>query len=168
MKGSENAGDWVEVLMRDYQDKLTHGLYEAMYGLDGASIDALMEGQARTCVSAFVELAGLPVPMDLGAFLQKMRTAGPSRIEIRREGDTIYWREQHKGECVCPLVRRSVIRLDPKLCVCGEYWVQYLFESVAHTPVDVETVATVATGAEDCEFRITLKRAGKAQDETAP
>jgi hypothetical protein len=105
-----------------------------------------MEGRARTCVSAFAALAGLPAPMDLGAFLETMRTAGPSRIEIRREGDTIYWREQHQGECVCPLVRRSVVRLDPKLCMCGAYWVQYLFGTVTQPPVDVETVTTVATG----------------------
>jgi len=107
---SEQVTDWVEVLNRpDYQDKLTHGLYEAIYRLGDASVDALMEGQARTCVRAFAVLAGLPAPMDLDAFLQTMRTAGPSRIEIRREGDTIYWREQHQGEWVCPLVRRSVV-----------------------------------------------------------
>ena len=86
MNQSEQVTDWVEVLLRDYQDKLTHGPYEAIYRLGDASVDALMEGQARTCVRAFAVLAGLPAPMDLDAFLQTMRTAGPSRIEIRREG----------------------------------------------------------------------------------
>jgi len=167
MEQPEEVTDWVEVLVRDFQDKLTHGLYEAIYQLDDASVDALMEGQARTCVSAFTALAGLQTPMDLDAFLERMRTAGPSRIEIRREGATIYWREQHHGECVCPLVRRSVVRLDPKLCMCGAYWVQYLFQTVTQTAVDVETVTTVATGAEDCTFRITLKRGAAVGRQTA-
>ena len=52
--------------------------------------------------------------------------------------------------------------------MCGAYWVQYLFETVTQVPGDVETVTTVATGAEDCAFRITLKRGAKAGRQTAP
>jgi len=57
--------DWVQVVIRNYQDKLTGGLYESIYRLDGSCVDALMEGQARTCVAAFVPLAGLPARMEL-------------------------------------------------------------------------------------------------------
>jgi len=150
--------EWVEKLMRDYQDKLTCGLFESIYELDGDSVNALMKGQAKTCASAFIDLAGLPVPMDLDAFLDRMRISSPSQLEIQREGDVIHWTEVHHGECVCPLIRRKVIRLDPKLCMCGAYWVKDLFERVAGTHVEVETMETVATGAENCRFRVTVQR----------
>ncbi|MFQ5472414.1 MAG: hypothetical protein ACE5FA_05975 [Dehalococcoidia bacterium] len=149
---------WVEELMRDYQDKLTCGLYESIYALDGDSVNALMKGQARTCASAFIDLAGLPVSMELAAFLDRMLISSPSQLEIRREGDVIYWTEVHHGECVCPLIRRDVIRLNQKLCLCGAHWVKDLFERVADTRVEVETVETVATGADNCRFRITILR----------
>ncbi|OGO52628.1 MAG: hypothetical protein A2148_06945 [Chloroflexi bacterium RBG_16_68_14] len=149
--------DWVDVLIRDYQDKLTCGLYEAIYSLDGRSLDTLMQGQAHTCVGAFLELSDLRSPMELDDFLEAMRVAGPSKVDIRREGEVIEWTEQHQGQCVCPFVRRGVVRLDSKLCICGAYWVQYLFERVAGTAVEVETIETVATGAENCRFRITVK-----------
>jgi hypothetical protein len=116
-----------------------------------------MRGQAEACLAAFLKLSALPTPMELDAFLRAMRTAGPSQVDIQREGDTILWTELHRGQCVCPFVRREVIRLHPKLCICGAYWVKYLFRSVANTEVEVETLETVASGAENCRFRITLR-----------
>jgi hypothetical protein len=152
------AAEWVQALMRDFQDQLTCGLYEAIYSLDPPSVATLMQAQARTCVATFLKFADIRLPMDLDEFLHAMRTAGPSQIEIQREGNVIHWTEQHHGDCVCPFVRRGVIRLDPKLCICGAHWVQHLFKTVTNTDVDVETGETVATGAPNCRFRITVKK----------
>ena len=152
------AGEWVETLMRDFQDRLTGGLFETIYKMDDAAVDTLMEGEAQTCVSAFVDLTGLSVPMSLDSFLEKMQTSGPSKVRLERDGDVILWTELHQGKCVCPLVTRDVISLNPKLCICGAYWVKHLFKTVANTEVDVETIETVAHGAENCRFRITVKR----------
>ncbi|MCH7510770.1 MAG: hypothetical protein IIB19_00225 [Chloroflexi bacterium] len=152
------AGEWVETLTRDFQDRLTGGLFETIYKMDDAAVDTLMEGEAQTCVSAFVDLTGLSVPMSLDSFLEKMQTSGPSKVRLERDGDVILWTELHQGKCVCPLVTRDVISLNPKLCICGAYWVKHLFKTVANTEVDVETIETVAHGAENCRFRITVKR----------
>ena len=151
------AADWVQNLIRDYQDTLTCGLYEAIYRLQDGALDTLMEGQARTCVAAYLKLTALPAHMEMDAFLEAIQTAGPSQVEIQREGNVIHWRELHQGQCICPFVRRGVVRLDPKLCICGAYWVKHLFETVTKTPVEVEMIETAATGAQDCRFRITLK-----------
>ena len=48
MSGPETKPDWVLELIRDYQDKLTCGLYEAIYALDGPSVEGLMRAQAHT------------------------------------------------------------------------------------------------------------------------
>jgi hypothetical protein len=157
MEGSQGQdAEWVQKLIRDFQDKLTCGLYETIYDLGAPTRDTLMEGQARACVSAFLEMADMPAGMEMDSFLSAMRTGGPSQVEIEREGDVIDWTELHGGQCVCPFVRREVIRLDRTLCLCGAYWVKYLFETVAKTAVEVETIETVATGAENCRFRITV------------
>ncbi len=152
------AADWVEKLMRDFQDKLTGGLFETIYKMDDAAVDTLMEGEAQTCVSAFIDLTSMSVPMGLDSFLKTMQTSGPSKVRVERDGDVILWTELHQGKCVCPLVTRDVISLDPKLCICGAYWVKHLFKTAANTEVDVETIETVANGAENCCFRITIKR----------
>jgi len=148
--------DWVEAIIRDYQDTLTGGLYEAIYALDAPQVEQLMCAQARTCVAAFLNVSALRAPLPLEDFLTAIRTAGPSQIDIRRDGDTIMWTERHRGECVCPFVRRKVVRLAPPLCVCGAHWVRTLFDQVTHTTVDVDIVETVAHGAPDCTFRIRL------------
>jgi predicted hydrocarbon binding protein len=44
--------------------------------------------------------------------------------------------------------------------------VKQLFETVANTRVEVETVETVATGSENCCFRITVL--GESQPSEAP
>jgi hypothetical protein len=149
--------DWVQGLIRNFQDKLTCGLYEAIYRLDERSLGSLMHAQAHTCVAAFLDLVDLPIPMTLDAFLDAIRTSGPSQIDITREGDVIHWRERHHGECVCPFVKRGAIRLDAKLCICGAHWVERLFAVVTGTAVRVETVETAATGAQDCYFRIAVQ-----------
>ena len=150
--------DWLQQLIRDFQDKLTCGLYEAIYDLDQPIVERLMQAQARSCVGAFLDLGTLrQVPMSLDDFLLAMRTGGPSQIEIQRQGDVILMKELHGGECVCPFVRRGVVRLDPKLCMCGAHWVQCLFEIVARTRVEVETLDTVATGDQNCCYRVTVK-----------
>lgn len=149
--------DELDEVLRDYQDKLTCGLYEAIYDLDEASLDTIMRCQAQACVAAFLDFTGLPSPMRLESFRDAMRDADPLGGDIRQEGNVIHWTGNQRGQCACPLVRRGVIRLDPKLCVCSTYWVKYLFDKVAHTPVDVEIVETVATGGHACSFKITLR-----------
>jgi hypothetical protein len=151
------AADWAQELIREFQDKLTCGLYDAIYRLDDRAVQPLLHAQARACVGAFLQLGTLPTQMPLDEFLQAMRTAGPSQIEIEREGNVIHWTERHQGHCVCPLVTRNVIRLDPKLCICGAEWVRHLFETVTSTQVDVRTLATAATGTQNCCFLITVK-----------
>jgi len=151
------ADDWVQELMRDFQDKLTCGLYDAIYKLEQGSVENLMRAQAHSCVGAFLELGTLRAPLSLDAFLDAMRIAGPSQVSIEREGNVIHWSEQHEGQCVCPFVRRGVVRLDPKLCVCGAHWVKELFRAVTGTEVDVEILDTAAGGAKNCSFLITVR-----------
>ena len=158
MKRSQvQQADKSQELMREYQDKLTRSLYEAVYRLDGASLDALMEAQSRSCLGVFFGLTAPPSPMDLDSFLDAMRTAGTSQLDIQRDGNVIYWTERHQGRCICPLVRLEVVDLNAKLCTCAVHFVQRLFQTLAKTPVTVEMLETVATGAENCCFRVTLE-----------
>ncbi len=156
MESPTTAPDWVMNLIRDFQDKITSGLYEGVYSLEGQPLRDVMERQAHACGAAYLQLYGLPQEMELDEFLARIRYTGPSQIDIRRDGDVIDWVELHPDGCVCPLVKRGVIRLDKKLCICGAAWVRYLFQQVAKTPVEVEIVETIASGAENCHFRIRL------------
>jgi hypothetical protein len=159
-KSEGQAAEWVQDLMRDFQNKLTCGLYDGIYELDGAPLDTLMDAQARSCVTAFVDMTSMTEPMDIDSFLERMRSSGPSQLDVQREGDVIHWTELHRGECVCPLIRLEVIRLDPKLCICGALWVKHLFRRVTGAEVEIETLETAATGSQNCAFRITLQGGG--------
>ena len=150
------ADDWIEQLARDYQDTITRGAYVGIYQLPEQQLDGFMACQAHACVNEFVKLYDLPEQLDLDTFLTRMATGGPSRINIQRSGDTIFWEEQHEGQCMCPFVRRDVIPLNPALCRCAVHWLRMLIERHARRPVHVELVDSVAKGGKNCLFRVTL------------
>jgi hypothetical protein len=151
------GGDWVEQLMRSFRDQLVGGLYEGIYALEGAPLRRVMDAQAEACVHAFVALTDIPADLDFEAFLERMKTSGPSRVRIEPiNDDELLWTELHEGECVCPHVRQNVVRLDPKLCLCGETWVRLLIERHARRRAEVALVESVATGARNCVYRIRL------------
>ena len=149
--------DWVEQLMRSFRDKLVGGLYEGVYQLEGEPLRRVMDAQAEACVQAFVSLAEIPADLDFDGFLERMKISGPSKVELERVSDNeLLWRELHRGECVCPHVRQHVIPLDPKLCICGATWVRLLVERHARRAAAVTLVESVATGAQNCVYRVTL------------
>lgn len=153
----DGGGNWVEQLMRDFRDKLVGGLYAGLYSLEGAPLRRVMDAQAEVCAEAFVALTDIPPDLDFEAFLRRMEISGPSRVRVDVTGDDeLLWTELHHGECVCPHVRQGAIPLDPKLCLCGETWVRLLIERHARRRADVSLVKSVATGAEDCVYRIRL------------
>jgi hypothetical protein len=157
MSAAGGGGDWVEQLMRSFRDKLVGGLYEGVYALDGAPLRRVMNAQAEACVHAFVALADISPDLDFDAFLEAMKISGPSRVQINPvSDDELLWTELHNGECVCPHVRQNVVRLDPKLCLCGGTWVRLLVERHARRHADVELVESVATGARNCVYRVRL------------
>lgn len=143
--------------MRSFQDKITAGLLEGVYQLDGVALRQTLEGQARACAQAFVALADIPPDLDFPSFVRRMQTAGPSKVELTEIGpDKYLWTELHQGECVCPYVRLNVAPLNPKLCVCGEIWVRLLVERHARRRAEVSLVESVATGVANCVYRIRL------------
>jgi len=106
----------IEKLIRDFQDSITRGTYDGIYALDEPGLERVMECQADACVRAYVDLYEIPADLDLDAFLEKMKMGGSSKVEIRRDGNMIFFEELHGGQCVCPLVTREVIPLEPQLC----------------------------------------------------
>ncbi len=159
--GAPGSGaNWVEDLMRTVRDKLVGGLYNGVYQLEGEPLRQVMDAQAEACVSAFLALSDIPARLTLEEFLERMKIAGPSRVVVERSGeDQLLWRELHEGQCVCPFVRQEVIALDPKLCACGATWVRLLVERHARRRADVELLRSVATGSDDCVYRIVLREA---------
>ena len=151
------GADWVEQLMRSFRDKIVGGLYEGVYTLEGEPLHRVMDAQAEACVQAFVALTEIPAELDFDAFMERMRISGPSKIELERmSNDELLWTELHRGECVCPHVRQQVIALDAKLCICGATWVRLLVERHARRAATVTLVESVATGSENCVYRVTL------------
>lgn len=153
------SDDWIEQLSRDYQNAITRGLYEGIAQLPQMQQDRVMACQAHACVEEFVKLYDLSPSLDLETFLARMKGGGPSKIEIRREGSHILWQERHQGVCMCPLVRRDVVPLQPALCACAVHWLRMLVERFAQRPCHVELLESVAGGAESCVFSVTLGEA---------
>jgi hypothetical protein len=155
MKGGGPVSDNpIEKMVRDFQDRIVRGTYDGIYRLEGPALGGVMECQASECVTAFTELYGISDALDLDAFLEKMQLGGSSKISVERSG--ILWTEHHEGRCLCPLVTRGVIPLDPKLCGCAEHWLRKLFERRVVGPVRVELLDSAAKGGESCVFRVTI------------
>jgi len=150
--------DWIEQLLRSFQDEITKGAYEGLYALQDEARDRVMRSQAEACVHAFTELFAIPRELGLDEFLEHMKYGGSSKVDILRTNDTIEWIEQHDGECMCPLVKRGAARLVPELCGCAVHWLRMLVERHTGEPVGVELIESVATGARNCAFRVKLGR----------
>jgi hypothetical protein len=146
----------IEKLIRDFQDGITRGTYDGIYALDEPGLERVMECQADACVRAYVDLYQIPADLDLDAFLERIRMGGSSKVEIRRDGNTILFEELHGGQCVCPLVTREVIPLKPQLCRCAVHWLRKLFERHVRGPVRVELVDSAAQGSQNCVFRVEI------------
>jgi hypothetical protein len=151
----------VDKIVREFQDRILHGTYDGIYELDEPALETVMECQASSCARAFAELYQIPADLDLDGFLDRMTLGGSSKIRITRKGDSILWEELHEGRCVCPLVTRGVIRLEPGLCRCAVHWVRKLFERHVRGPVHVEMLDSAARSRENCVFRITVEDAAR-------
>lgn len=150
--------DWVSDLARSFQRQLTGGLLEGVYALPEEPLRRVLDSQARACVAAFSALVDLPPDLDLPSFLARMRTDGPGQLTITPTGpDEMLWTEARHNGCVCPHVRLGIARLDRALCGCGEIWVRLLLERHARRPAEVSLVESVATGAENCVYRVRLR-----------
>jgi hypothetical protein len=143
-------------LVRQFQDRIVAGTWNGLRGLDEAGFDGVMACQAASCAQAYVQLFQIPDTLDLDGFLERMVLGGSSKIEIRREGNTIRWEEIHGGECMCPLVKRGVVPLEPGLCRCAVHWVRDLFARHVKGPVHVRLLDSVALGAQNCTFEVVV------------
>ena len=150
------ADDPVEELVRHFQDQIVSGTWKGLCGLDEASFDGVMACQATSCAQAYVQLFQIPDTLDLDAFLERMALGGSSKIEFKREGNTILWNEIHGGECMCPLVKRGVVPLEPGLCRCAVHWVRDLVARRVKGPVHVRLLDSVALGSQNCTFEVVV------------
>ncbi len=157
-----------EKLVRDFQDRITSGTYTGIYALDAASLDDVMECQAESCAQAFVELFQISDDLELDEFLEKMTMGGSSKVEIQRNGNSIWLTELHGGQCVCPLVTRDVIPLEPGLCRCAVHWLRKLFERRTNGAVEVKLLDSVALGGDNCVFRVVIDDGPRAEDARSP
>ena len=152
----DRSQEFMEELLRSHQDEIVRGLYRGLLALDGPAFSAVIKETASACRSRFLHVADFPASLDLDGLIERMGRAGPDRIEISRAGDEILWREHREGRCMCPLVRRGVVELGPKMCACAVEWARGLVERYHGGPVTAELLESVATGSDSCLFRIRL------------
>lgn len=60
--------------------------------------------------------------------------------------------------CYCGQVKQTKEPFDTKYCHCSVGWYTQLVESALGTPVDVELVQSIISGADTCEFIIHIRR----------
>jgi len=152
----------VDRMVRDFQDRITRGTFDGVYGLEQKALDHVMQCQAAACVVAFRALYQISADLDLDAFLEKMKLGGSGKVRVQREANALLWEELHEGQCVCPLVTRKVIALDSGLCRCAVHWLRKLFEPHVRGPVEVELIHSVAMGQQNCSFRVRFQDAGSS------
>jgi hypothetical protein len=61
-----------------------------------------------------------------------------------------------EGACLCPLVESKPAGLSGTYCLCSLGYVKEWHESILGRPCEVELLGSVLTGAERCQFRVTV------------
>lgn len=148
--------EFLEELLRSHEDEVVQGLCRGVFALDEPSFNAVVREMASACRARFLRAADIPTSLDLDGMIERVRRAGPDRIDITRDGDEILWRELREGQCMCPMVRRGAVELSPKMCACAAEWARGLVEMFYHGPVTVELLESVAIGSDCCLFRLKL------------
>ncbi|OGO08585.1 MAG: hypothetical protein A2Y61_06555 [Chloroflexi bacterium RBG_13_60_13] len=147
---------FVQELLRADEDEIIGGLLRGLFKLDDPCLATLFAEMAGACRARFLRRAELPADIDMDGFIERMRLAGPGRIDIQRAGNEIVWSEIAEGQCSCPLVRLGVVELNPKLCACSVEWLRGVMEKFHDGDVAVELVESVANGSQSCVFRVKL------------
>jgi len=138
--------------------------------LDADTRSELMQACGRGCFTeAFGARSQEPPPAGaLDRFLAAYQAAGET--EIRREGDTIYYRYGPQegnpyglrltdGYCMCPVVESGPARLSPTYCQCSAGYVRESFERLTGRPCRVQVLESLRTGGSSCRFRIDMQPA---------
>ncbi|MDI6857448.1 MAG: hypothetical protein QME71_03925 [Dehalococcoidia bacterium] len=153
---ADAAQEFVDELLRADRDEIVRGFCRGFANLDAASGTALLSEMAGACRNCFLRRADFPDGLTLEGLIERLETAGPHRIEIRRVEKEIIWSELLEGRCACPLVRLGTVPLCPRLCDCAVEWLRGLIEKYHGGNVTVELVESVAGGSQSCVFRVKL------------
>ena len=64
--------------------------------------------------------------------------------------------DENKNECVCPLVKRQIVKDSGTLCSCSEGFAEKMFTTVIGKPVNATVVQSILRGAPSCVYRIQI------------
>ncbi len=71
--------------------------------------------------------------------------------------------DESKNECVCPLVKRNIVRDSSILCYCSEGFAEKMFSSVVGKAVKARVVQSVLRGDKSCVYAIQIELGGHEQ-----
>lgn len=145
------------------------GAYKGILKLDEEDKRLVLKAMGEACFQRFLwsfrnwEAAGIPLgegchSVDSAAVVLEM---GLSVREIKREGDTIFWRGKTASRydrCACCLVLSGITEPVPELCQCASWHMKKQWEHYTGLPMEAELVETINTGSDgDCVFRVNIK-----------
>jgi hypothetical protein len=111
----------------------------------------VMESCGQACARSGPLRAAEACRGDLDAWLATLARWHGGEEYVQRDGDLVH---VVCAECLCPLVKDGPARLPDTFCYCAIGWMKETFGAVMGRPVDVELVASIKRGAEQCRFVI--------------
>lgn len=93
---------------------------------------------------------------DLSAFISDLNKMGDQGKYELRDG-YIYGSFNH-DKCKCTMVTKTDENMPMLWCECCKGYVKWLFSSSLNKAVYVEMLETILRGADDCRFRILIKK----------
>jgi hypothetical protein len=149
------------------------GAYKGIRKLDEEDKRFVLKAIGEACFYRFLwsfrnwEAAGIPIgegshDIDSAAVVLE---AGLSVREIKREGDTIFWRGKTASrydKCACCLVLSGITEPVPELCQCASWHMKKQWEHYTGLPMEAELIETLNTGSDcDCVFRVNIQPSQK-------
>ncbi len=132
------------------------GFEQALSGMDGRSLDALMTNCGRACSESYsrqVYAEQYRAAKDLDDYLDRLNRAFADMAARRVSADEI---EIVYAECGCELARDGYVT-DPRLCLCSLKSLQYNWESVlGENSVSCRMEESILRGDGRCRFTVKL------------
>lgn len=128
--------------------------------LDPAAAHAIMSRAAESCSQNLWLRCTQALGHEPASAHDLVQAWNEVRCEFGMDAHGLWTLDEHGAraefsQCGCPLVRASVVQLQPQHCLCSQAMVEVIFSRALGRPVHAVLGSAIGRGDETCRFQVT-------------
>ena len=129
-------------------------------GLDATVDQSTRAALLKGCATAHYKALNMDAVLAeyqgrIEAFCQFLSVKWNWKVSYNKAAQVIT-ADENKSECVCPLVKRQIVKDSGSLCACSEGFAEKMFNVVTGKPVKATVVRSILRDGQSCIYVINL------------